>query len=93
MDAAGFLSLLLLERDGEAIPANVQRFDEPDGAELPSRSPALMLAMLLFDALSAKQRDRIRQTVRGLAYSKDPMPDAVALNNALRIGALNGRAK
>jgi hypothetical protein len=93
MDAAGFLSLLLLERDGEAIPANVQRFDEPDGAELPSRSPALMLAMLMFETLPAKKRDRIRQTVRGLAYSQDPFPDAVALNNALRFGALNGRAK
>jgi hypothetical protein len=93
MNAAGFLSLLLLDTDGKTIPANVQRFDELGGAALPSPSPALMLATLMFEALTAKQQDRIRRIVRGLAYSPSPLPDAVALHNALRFHALNGRSK
>lgn len=91
MEAAGFLSLLLLDREGEAIPTNVQRIDEPDGMELPDRSPTLMLAVLIFEALPAKKRERIRRIVRGMAYAQDPLPDAVRLHNVLRTGALNGK--
>ncbi len=80
MDAAGFLSLLLLERDGEAIPANVQRFDEPDGASLPDRMPELLLAVLIWSGLPTKQRDRIQYIVRGMAYAEHPDPRAARLN-------------
>ena len=91
MSAAGFLSLLLLDRDGQTVPANVQRFDEPEGPMLPERTPAFMLMMLIFEGLPKPQRDRIRQIIRGLAYSEHPLPEAVQLHNALRMRAL-GRA-
>ena len=34
MSSAGFLSLLLMEGKGEMIPANVHRFDEPEGEKV-----------------------------------------------------------
>jgi hypothetical protein len=83
MDAAGYLSLLQLEREGEAFPANVQRLDEPNGAALPERSPELLLALLIWDSLPAKQRERVKQSLRCLAYGKPADPCAVKLNNLL----------
>jgi hypothetical protein len=88
MDAAGFLSLLLWDREGEPVPPNVQRFDEPDGPTFPSREPVFILAMLIWEGLPAKQRDRITRLVRGMAYSKHPIPEAVQLHNVLRIHSL-----
>jgi hypothetical protein len=83
MSAAGFLSLLLMEREGEAIPDNVQRFDEPEGPLLPERSPELLLALLLYAQLSPKKRDSIRSAIRGLAYGEVLDPAALQLNNLL----------
>jgi hypothetical protein len=91
MEAAGFLSLLLMDRREEAIPANVQRFDEPQGMTLPPRTPAFILLMLIFEGLPKRRRDRIKRLVRGMAYSERPLPEAVQLHNALRVGAA-GRA-
>jgi hypothetical protein len=91
MQAAGYLSLLLMDRSEEAIPANVQRFDEPEGMTLPARTPAFILLMLIYDGLPKRQRDRIKRLVRGMAYSDRPLPEAVQLHNALRVAAL-GRA-
>lgn len=86
MDAAGFLSLMLMERSGERIPANVVRFDEPEGAGQPERSPALLLAVLMFSAFSKRQQEQVRRWIRGMAYSNDPDPVAVQLGHML-----NGR--
>lgn len=83
MDAAGFLRLLLLDREGEPIPANVRRFDEPNGAKSPNRSPELLLALCIWNALPAKQRESVKSVVRGMAYSEPFDPDAVMLNNLL----------
>ena len=80
---AGFLTLQLLERDGEAIPANVQRIDEPDGPQLPERSPDLLLALFVWGELSAKKRDKIKGHLRCLAYRDQPDPCAVRLLNLL----------
>ena len=38
MNAAGLLSLLLLDREGETTPANVERIDGSDNAALPAQS-------------------------------------------------------
>jgi len=83
MDAAGFLSLLLLDRDGEAIPTNVQRFDEPEGGTLPSRTPELLLAMLVWSELPAKRKENVRRAIRCMAYADKADPSAVQLNNLL----------
>lgn len=84
MAAAGFLSLLLLEREGEAVPGNVQRFDEPNGTGLPAPSPELMLGLLILEALPAKQREQVGRRLRCMAYANPPIADAVRLNNALQ---------
>jgi hypothetical protein len=81
--AAGFLSLLLMEREGEAVPANVQRFDEPDGPILPDRSPQLLLALLLWSQLPATKKERVKQTLRCMVYGDNPDPDALRLHNLL----------
>lgn len=91
MDAAGFLTLLIMDRENEPTPANVQRIDEPDGPEFPSKSAALMLAILIFEALTPMQRERIKRTVRGLAYTADPLLEARQLQNVLSRHMLNGR--
>jgi hypothetical protein len=83
MDAAGLLSLLLMDRDGEPIPANVERFDGY-GAEQPSKSPELLFALLIWSVLTANQQDRIRRQLRGMVYcSKEPNAYAVQLHNML----------
>ena len=84
MGAAGLLSLLLLEREGESIPANVERIDKPQ--EALTRSPELLLALAVFGSLPKRQRDRVQSTIRCLAYGANRNPDAVMLNDAL-----NGR--
>jgi hypothetical protein len=86
MDAAGFLSLQLLERDGGKIPANVQRFDEPEGKVIPSQSPELLFALLVWNALPRQKKEGVKATVRVLAYEQNASPAAVQLNNLL-----NGR--
>ena len=83
MDAAGFLSLLLLERDGEAIPTNVRRLDEPTGGTLPSRTPELLLAMLVWSELPARGKENIRRAIRCMAYADKADPSAIQLNNLL----------
>lgn len=93
MDAAGFLSLLELDRDNKPIPANVRRFDEPDGPGLPEGSAVMLLAVLMLDAMTEKQRERVRRIVRGMAYGPNPSPHALQLHNALSCYALNGRGK
>lgn len=88
MDAAGLLSLLLMDRDGEQIPGNVERFDEPNGPSMPPRTPSFILAMLMFETLPATQRKRVRTLVRGMAYAQDAHPEAIQLHNALRLRTL-----
>jgi hypothetical protein len=88
MEAAGLLSMLLLERDGELIPANVQRIDEPEGFALPARSPELLLALLIFATLPEQQQERVRRAIRCAAYNGKADYCAIKLNNAL-----NGRGR
>jgi hypothetical protein len=84
MDAAGLLSLLLLDRDGEPPPENVRRFDNLDVQKEPiAQSPELMLALLAWGALPKKKRDSIRSTVRCEAYGSRAGPAAVGLHNLL----------
>ena len=81
MDTAGLLSLLLLERDGKPIPENVQRFVEPNGVELPERSPALLLALCFWGELPAKKRERITNTLSGMTHGTKPDRFALRLHN------------
>ena len=90
MDTAGFLTLLLWDREGEPIPSNVQRIDEPGGPTFPSRGPAFLLAMLIWEGLPDERRERIKCLVRGMAYSEHPIPEAVQPHNALKIHAIGG---
>lgn len=83
MMAAGLLSLLLLERDEEKYPPNVHRFDEPNGPQVPERSPEMLFALLLWAELPRKKQEHINQTLRGLIYCKHPEPSAVKLSNLL----------
>jgi hypothetical protein len=69
MDAAGCLSLLIADRDGDEIPTNVQRIDEPTGRLLPSRSDELLFALCIWQVLEPSQKERIEATLRPLAYS------------------------
>ena len=84
MEAAGFLTLMLMDRDGEDIPANVQRMDEPQGETMPERTPELLLALMLWGELSARKRESICQQARCMAYATKPDPAAVQLHNLLR---------
>lgn len=84
MDAAGFLSLIMMEQAGETPPTNVCRLDGLE-QDLPERSPELLLALMLWEQLPAPNRDSIRRAVRGMAYGDKPDPCAVRLNNALRL--------
>lgn len=83
MMAAGFLSLILLERDGGAIPDKVERFDEPQGRGLPERTPELLFSLLIWGELSKKKQEHVRQMLRCLVYSEKPDPVAVKLHNTL----------
>lgn len=83
MDAAGLLSLMIMERDGEAVPENVERFDQPDGAELPKRTADLLFATLIWNVLSVEQQDRIRSTLRTMAYGSPADGYGLQLHNLL----------
>jgi hypothetical protein len=86
MDAAGLLSLLLLDRDGATIPQNVRRFDELDVPEPPKRSPELLLLLFLWNELPAKKRERIKEVIRHATYERSPDPCYVQLHNLLNGG-------
>jgi hypothetical protein len=81
--AMGLTSLMLLERDGEVIPANVQRFDQPQGVSPPEKSPELLLGLLLWSELTPKKQERIRQQLRLMAYVADPDPMSLRLHSLL----------
>jgi hypothetical protein len=85
MDAAGDLSLLLLDRDGESIPPNVTRLFLPAWPEkaLPERTPTLLLAALIYEQISQRRRAAIRRIVRQLAFQGDQ--SAGQLLNLLRL--------
>jgi hypothetical protein len=85
MEAAGLLTLLIRDRDGEPIPPNVHRLDEPKGAATyPDQSPALLLALLIWGELPPKKQERIRDLLRCMAYGpKHPDRSAVQLHNLL----------
>lgn len=83
MDAAGFLSLLLITRDGEAIPANVVRFDEPDGPKLPENTPALMLALALYAAMPKHTRESVESQIRCMAFAQSAGPSVRQLFHLL----------
>lgn len=86
MDGAGFLRLLLMEREGEALPENVQRIDEPDGVTHPEKSATLLLALLVMQQLPKAKQEALKATLRCMAYGRRPDPCAVQLLNVL-----NGR--
>jgi hypothetical protein len=87
MGAAGFLSLQLMERDGEAVPANVRRYDQLEGGAIPSQSPELLLALCIWGTLPPQKKESVKATVRALAYARNASPSAVQLHNLLKRGA------
>lgn len=66
-----------LEADGETIPANVARFDQPKPPSPVTRSPVMLLAICLYFEASPKARESIRRSLSLLAYDGDE--DATAL--------------
>ena len=87
IEAAGLLSLLLLDRRGETRPNNVERFDRLDETARPERSPELLLLLFLWSELPAKKRERIQRTIRCAAYERSPDRCYVELHNLLNLGA------
>jgi hypothetical protein len=84
MDAAGDLSLLLLDRDGEAAPENVERIVEPEGATVPAPSAALLLGIAVLAVLTDDQKRQVRSTLRVMALGDtNPSPEAIELHNLL----------
>jgi hypothetical protein len=83
IDAAGKLSLLLLERDGETVSEKVQLIEEPNGPECPPKSPELLFSILIWGALSAEQRESVKATARRMAYDGQADPCALQLHNML----------
>jgi hypothetical protein len=84
MDAAGLLSLLLLDREGESAPENVRRIDNLDETAPPPRSVERMLLLLIFSALPPKKRESIKRLARCAAYGQDADAVAVELHNLLK---------
>jgi hypothetical protein len=84
MDAAGLLSLLLLDRESEPAPYNVKRIDNLDETAQPSRSVERMLLLLIFSALPEKKRESIKRLARCAAYGQDADAVAVELHNLLK---------
>lgn len=85
MEAAGLLSLLILDRDGKAAPANVRRLDELDET-MPPRSPELLLLLFLWNELPTKKREHIKRTIRCATFEPSPDPCYVQLHNLLNGG-------
>lgn len=83
MEAAGDLSLLIDERDGVPIPANVARIKTPFGAEIPAKTPELLLVLSVWGVLEQRQRDEVRSTLRMLTYGYG-CPIAAGLHELLR---------
>jgi hypothetical protein len=84
MEAAGDLSLLLLDRDGEPAPENVERIVEPEGVTTPPPSAALLLGIVVLSVLTDKQKQAVRSAVRVMALGdKNPLPEATQLHNLL----------
>jgi hypothetical protein len=83
IDAAGLLSLMVMERDGETVPDNVERFDRPGNSELPGRSAELLLATFIWQVLTAEQQDRILSSLRHMAYRSYPDQHALQIYNLL----------
>ena len=82
MGAAGLLALSLLDREGEAIPANVERFDGL-GETPASRSPELLLALLIWSTLPPTKREDVRGSIRALAFGSTADDAAVRLHKLL----------
>ncbi len=85
IEAAGDLALMLMDRDGEKFPANVARLCVADSEPLPSRSPELLLGLLMFAQLPTARRNAVRSAVRCAAYGGTASAAvATQLHNALR---------
>jgi hypothetical protein len=84
MDAAGLLSLLLMDREGEPAPENVKRFDRLDESRADEFDKA-MLSLLVFSVLTPKQKERIRSAVRCQAYGTDANGSVIRLHNILNV--------
>ncbi len=82
MEAAGLLSLLLLDREGIDAPPLVVRFDQQE-ALVPEPSAALMLAHLIWAGLPKRPQEAIRSAVRCAAFGQNSAPAAVELHNLL----------
>ena len=85
MDAAGDLSLVLLDRDRKPIPSNVTRLLHPawPAKSLPEWTPALLLAALVYEQMNRRKKASIRQVVRQLAFEGNG--SAGQLLNLLRL--------
>jgi high-affinity K+ transport system ATPase subunit B len=92
MDAAGDLTLLLLERDGELIPGNVVRLKYPNWPEtrVPEITPALFLALMVYEQLSQRRRQSILRMTRFLAFEGDRA--AAKVQNLLRLSSETRRS-
>jgi hypothetical protein len=83
MGGAGYLTLSIMEHEQGPVPANVQRIDEPDGPQLPSRSVELLFATIIWATLPDEQKERVLKNVRCLAYHDRPDECARQLHNFL----------
>jgi hypothetical protein len=83
MKSAGLLSLMLLDRDSEPIAENVWRIDGLDDV-MPDRTPASLLSTCMFVTLPIDERERVKRTVRAMAFSPDADQSAVELHNLLK---------
>lgn len=81
MDAAGCLTLMIMDRDGGEIPSNVQRLDGPKGHALPERSLELLFILTVWGVLAPEQKESVEQTLRVMAYSSNADPNALKLYN------------
>jgi hypothetical protein len=83
MGAAGLLALMLLERDNQPIPANVQRFDMHGEPAMPSQTPELAFALLLWNELPPTKKASFKKSLRDMAYSPRAGASVVQLHNLL----------
>lgn len=83
MNAAGLISLSLLDREGEAVPANIARIDRAGDLGPRPLSAELLLARLIFMTLPDDQQSRIRQLLRSMVFERDPDPAAIQLHDML----------
>lgn len=85
MEAAGDLSLIILDRRHEPVPNNVARLAHPGWPDesLPDRTPELLLAALIYEQLGVQKKRTVQCVARRLAFEGDRA--AARASNFLRL--------